>query len=153
MDYLARVEPVHRNMLGLRQIKSTGVLDGHYLLIGGAERLVLEWKVSMGGLIYQREGIAVQQLEPDFNDLLRKSGSASFSPKQIPNMTLHEFYLLSRRLAPIERDGEGDTEEWNLFTAYLPHDFKDVKDLDDRNSLSKMLVRWKSDRVSSHSFR
>jgi hypothetical protein len=49
--YIDRILPVTRHNARMRGLKGTSVADGNYLLDGGAERLVLEWKSSMGKLI------------------------------------------------------------------------------------------------------
>lgn len=143
-NYLGRINPVTRNTVRLRGVKGTSVLDGNYLVDGGAERLILEWKVSMGRLIDKRDGVPIEPLEPEFNDLLRKSGSASYQPRKVKGMTDIEFINLAHNLAPIESDGDGDQEEWNLFEQYLPLTFDDSEDLNEPHSLSSMLCAWKS---------
>lgn len=148
--YLDRITPITRNTATLRNLKGTTIADGNYLLDGGAERLVLEWKVSMGRLMDRRDGVPIEPLEPDFDDLLHKSGSASYQPKSITDMTDFEYFNLAHRLAPIESDGIEDKEEWNLFKEYLPLKFDDLDDLNDQHSLSDMLSLWKFDRVSCH---
>jgi len=150
--YLDRIKPVTRRTVGMRGLKSTSVADGNYLVDGGAERLILEWKNSMDMLIKRRDGITHEPLEPDFDDLLYKSGSASYTPKRIEKMASYDFMLLSKDLAPIESDGVDDKEEWNLFERYLTHTFDDLEDLNEPHSLSRMLSHWKVDQVSSESF-
>lgn len=106
----------------------------------------------MNKLIKRRDGITCEPLKTDFDDLLHKSGSGSYTPKEIEKMTFYDFVLLSRDLAPIESDGVNDKEEWNLFERYLPHTFDDLEDLKEPHSLSKMLNDWKLHKVSSESF-
>ncbi|XTI85849.1 hypothetical protein V2W45_1377750 [Cenococcum geophilum] len=144
--YLDRIQPVTRRTASMRGLKGTSVADGNYLVDGGAERLVLEWKTSMGKLIDRRDGVPIEPMDPDFNDLLRKSGSASYQPKIIDGMSRHEFFNISMSLAPIESDGVEDQEEWNLFEHYLPMTFDDLEGLNDRHSLSDMLSLWKADK-------
>lgn len=148
--YLDRIQPVTRRTASMRGLKGTSVADGNYLVDGGAERLVLEWKTSMGKLIDRRDGVSIEPMDPDFNDLLRKSGSASYKPKIIDGMSRHEFFNISMKLAPIESDGVEDQEEWNLFEHYLPMTFDDLEGLNDRHSLSDMLSLWKTDKVRYH---
>lgn len=148
--YLDPITPVTRNTVSLRGLKGTTIADGNYLLDGGAERLVLEWKVSIGRLIDRRDGMPTEPLEPDFDALLHKSGSASYQPKRITDMTDFEYFNLAHSLAPIESDGAEDQEEWNLFKQYLPLQFEDLEDLNDRHSLSDMLGLWKVESVSCH---
>jgi len=45
-------------------------------------------------------------------------------------MSEAEYFLLMYALAPVESDGPGDIEEWNLFERYLPAD-DDVENLND----------------------
>jgi hypothetical protein len=148
--YLDRITPVTRNTARLRGLKGTTIADGNYLLDGGAERLVLEWKVSMGRLMSRRDGVPDEPLEPDFDALLHKSGSASYQPKKITNMTDFEYFQLAHSLAPIESDGAEDQEEWNLFEQYLPLQFEDLEDLNERHSLSNMLSLWRVESVCCH---
>jgi hypothetical protein len=101
----------------------------------------------MGRLMDRRDGVPVAPREPDFDDLLRKSGSSSYKPKRVDGMSNHEFLDLATTLAPIESDGVDDQEEWNLFDEYLPMDFDDVEDLNVHDSLSTMLTIWGTDKV------
>jgi hypothetical protein len=63
---------------------------------GGAERLALGWKASIGQLIDRRGGVPIEPMDAKFNDLLHKSGSASYKLRITENMTMHEFLNLSR---------------------------------------------------------
>lgn len=146
--YLDRIAIVTRNTAGMRGLKGTSIADGNYLLDGGSERLVLEWKVSMGRLMDKRDGVPIKPMDPDFDDLLHKSGSASYKPKHIDGMPRHEFRNLSMKLAPVESDGIEDEEEWNLFEQYLGMTFDDLEDLNEPHSLSDMLEYWKVHTVS-----
>jgi hypothetical protein len=98
-------------------------------------------------LIDRGDGVPIEAMDPDFNDLLGKSGSASYTPKIIEDMTRHEFVNLSMELAPIESDGV-DKEEWKLFEQYLAKYFNELEDLNDPHSLSNMSSLWKDDMVS-----
>ncbi|OCK84359.1 hypothetical protein K432DRAFT_320527 [Lepidopterella palustris CBS 459.81] len=144
--YLDRIVPVTRYNARMRGLKGRSISYGNYLLDGGAERLILEWKSSMGKLIDRRDGVPIEPMEPDLNDLLRKSGSASYQSKIIDGMSRHEFFNLSTNLAPIESDGAEDQEEWNLFERYLSMTFDDIEDLNEPHSLSDMLSEWKTDK-------
>jgi hypothetical protein len=146
--YLDRILPVTIATASIRELRGTSIADGNYLLDRGAERLILEWRVSMGQLLDRRDGVLIEPLDPDFNDLLHKSGSASYQPKIIERMSHHEFYRLSRSLAPIESDGPDDKEEWNLFEKYLAITLDDLEVLKERHSLSDMLGEWHLDQVS-----
>ena len=127
--------------------RGTSIADGNYLLDGGAERLVLEWKVSMRKLMDKRDGVPIKPLDADFDELLHKSGSASYQPKYIDGMSGHEFFNLSTHLAPVESDGVNDQNEWNLFEHYLSTTFDELEDLNEPHSLSDMLTHWYCDRV------
>jgi hypothetical protein len=117
----------------------------------GTEKLVQEWKVLMGRLIDTREGIARGPTDPDRDDLFHKAGSASYKrPEKIEGIPVEAVRVLSGILAPIESDGPGDKDEWDLFKAYLPLAFKKAEDLQDPHSLSTMLNHWRADRVGSH---
>lgn len=146
--YLDRIHPVTRATASIRGLPATAIPDGNYVLDGGSERLVLEWKVLMGKLLDKRDGVPIQPLDPNFKDLLYKSGSASYQPKIIESMSEHVFFQLSGQLAPVESDGADDKEEWNLFEQYLPMTFDDPEDLKEPHSLSDMLKTWKVDTVS-----
>ncbi|KAF8859944.1 hypothetical protein BDZ45DRAFT_688807 [Acephala macrosclerotiorum] len=145
-EYLDRVQPLTRNVTKLRNLKGTSILDGNYLLDAGAERLCLEWKITVGALIDKRDGVEVTEtMDPDFNDLLRKSGSAKYVPKMYPGMTTFEYMLLTSTLAPFESDGMEDEEEWNLFEEFLTVSGDRSEDLEDRHSLSDMLEDWRKE--------
>jgi hypothetical protein len=131
-------------------LRGTTIADGNYLVDGGAERLILEWKVSMGRLMDRRDGVPFEPLEPGFDDLLHKAGSASYKPRKITGMTDFEYLNLSHHLAPIESDGAEDQQEWSLFKQYLPLTFDSLEDLKERHSLSDMLNRWRFDVVRCH---
>jgi hypothetical protein len=45
VEILDRLEPLTRNNFKFRGVNVGGILDGHDLVTGGVERLVLEWKV------------------------------------------------------------------------------------------------------------
>ncbi|PVH67545.1 hypothetical protein DL98DRAFT_523281 [Cadophora sp. DSE1049] len=149
-DFLDRVQPLTRNLTRLRNLESSSFLDGNYLLDAGAERLSLEWKVTVGGLIDKRDGVESETMDSRhsaFNDLLRKSGSSNYIPQMVPGMSEFEFILLSCTLAPIEGDGSGDSEEWNLFEEYLAVADNHEEDLNNRHSLSETLEAWGHDVV------
>lgn len=134
-------------MFKMRGVKASSVIDGNYLLDGGCERLILKWKVMMGMLMDRRDGVPIQPLNNDFHDLLERAGSATYEPKYIAGMELHEFINLSGKLAPIESDGPGDEDEWNLFDNYLVRKFTNLEDLDDPRSLGDMVMAWEADKV------
>jgi hypothetical protein len=148
-DFNIRLEIVFRNTIPLRGLKTMSILDGEYLLDGGAERLVLEWKVRRGKKIDDRDGVDQgEAMAPAFDRLLRRAGSSTYQYEAVPGMSQHEDFLLRYRLAPIESAGEGDTQEWNLFDEFID-DEENEEGLLDRHSLSKMLDLWAFHTVSS----
>lgn len=150
--YLDRIHPVTRATAWVRGLRGTSVADGNYLLDGGSERLILEWKHVMKQLLCKRDGISIEPLDGDLDDLLHKSGSASYQPKRLGRVSHHERSILSKSLAPIESDGVGDEEEWNLFEQYLTVDSNDPDSLDEPHSLSNMLDSWATAVVSDYFF-
>ncbi|KAF1980359.1 hypothetical protein BU23DRAFT_625635 [Bimuria novae-zelandiae CBS 107.79] len=153
-NYLDRIKPVTpENAVKMRGIKATSVVNCNYVLDAGAERLVLQWRFNMRRLIDM--GDEVVNNEPSdpndpslfMTDLWNKSGSASLTPEQPENISRYTFLKLSTQTAPIESDGPGDENEWNLFEQYLSLPSKDIKDLEDRHSLSNMLTHWSHDRL------
>ena len=68
-------------------------------------------------------------------------------PRRPALTSIADFFSLSTRLAPIESDGPGDNDEWDLFENYLPLEFSHDADLDERHSLSEMLDYWDMDCV------
>lgn len=127
-----------------------GILDGNYLVTGGIERLVLEWKVSHGKWADKRDGLydeSKDRLPADFESLLRQAGSAVYQGSKIPDsMDRFEHYNLITTLAPNESDGPDDKSEWNLFNEYLD---SSLHMLDNPHDLSSMLRHWQNDVVSS----
>lgn len=97
----------------------------------------------------KRDGIydeSKDRLSPDFDALLRKAGSAGYQNQEMPEcMECFEYNILSSHLAPYESDGPGDSEEWNLFAAYLD---KTPEALGKPHILSTMLQHWENDLVS-----
>ncbi len=75
-------------------------------------------------------------------DLLRKSGSAKYVPQQVLGMSHDQFKLLSGPLAPIESDGPGDKDEWDLFEQFLVVADEALDDSEVRHSLRTMLSLW-----------
>lgn len=152
-DFLDRVQPLTRNSMQFRHLKSSSILDGNYLVDAGAERLTLEWRVTLEKLIDKRDGVQIEPTDVAFNDLLRKSGSSKYVPQRVPNMSTFEYMLLIDTLAPIESDGPEDAEEWNLFEEYLAVADDDQEGLKNRHSLSETLETWRQDVVSSLSIK
>lgn len=84
-------------------------------------------------------------MSPSFNNLLRKAGSATYTYQTVEGISRHEYMLLTGQLAPIESDGAGDEDDWNLFEEYL-----EVDSVKDRDTLGAPLGKWESDVVSWH---
>lgn len=146
-EWLKRLEPVTRCTFGDRELKATSVADGNYLVDGGAEKLILHWKSSMGRLINERDGLDHTPDNPDLVQIIYKAGSASFTPKRPGGLDDLECDRLLGSLAPIESDGPGDTDEWNLIEE-CSLGFDDLDDLKQTDSLSLMLKKWKFISVS-----
>ncbi|KAI0868090.1 hypothetical protein GGS24DRAFT_507126 [Hypoxylon argillaceum] len=141
-EWLKRLEPVTRCTFGDRELKATSVADGNYLVDGGAEKLILHWKSSMGRLINERDGLDHTPDNPDLVQIIFKAGSVSFTPKRPGGLDDLECDRLLGSLAPIERDGPGGTDEWNLIEE-CSLGFDDLDDLKQTDSLSLMLYKWK----------
>lgn len=148
-EWLTRLAPLSRVTFPARGLKATSLQDGDYLVDGGAEKLILHWKSSMGRLIDERDGVEHKPEDPDFVDLIYKAGSASFAAKQPEGLGLLEYGRLLGCLAPIESDGPGDAHEWNLIEEYSPLRFDDLDDLKQTNILSSMLEKWRFNSVRS----
>ena len=134
-----------------RGVNASSILDGNYVLDGGAERLVFQWKAERGRQINERDGTAEEDSDPQFPELdhlLQKAGSPSFSGKRPERMPLPEYFTFLTVLAPNESDGSDDREVWNLFDEYLLT--RRPGSLDNQNDLSQMLARWKAHTVSKH---
>ncbi|KAI9928440.1 hypothetical protein MW887_002485 [Aspergillus wentii] len=143
IPFLDQVQPLTRNNWGLRGLNASAILDGNYMLPGGVERLVLEWKVTRGKWIDIRDGnYKESRMDADFDALLHKAGLAEYSGKltKPPKMGEYEYHNLLYTLAPYESDGVG--EEWNLFESYLDATEGAV---DNPCDLSGMLGRWMED--------
>lgn len=149
--YLDRIVPLTRNTFKLRGLKPSSVSDGSYLLPGGAERLILEWKVTRGMAIDKRDGVydeAFYRLDPDVNDLLYKAGSSQFWPTGRPGgLDVFEYYTLARTVAVNECSGE---EEWNLFEQFLGQD--KGSGVWGGHDLSSLVGRWQEAVVSFRFF-
>ncbi|KAK5046650.1 hypothetical protein LTR84_007411 [Exophiala bonariae] len=147
VEFLDRLQILTRSNYRFRGLSAKNVISGNYLLDGGAERLLLNWKAQRGRWIDKNAG---EQPEPDistaFSNLLRNSGSSSFTYEKVEGLGMHEYMLLTTMLAPFESDGPQDTDEWNLFTEYLPGD-EDEDQLHEQHSLSSTLARWNNDVV------
>ncbi|KAL4875157.1 hypothetical protein BJY04DRAFT_224354 [Aspergillus karnatakaensis] len=141
-SYLTRLKPLTRHTFPLRGLKSSSVADGSYLLPGGVERLVTEWKVQHSMALDKRDGVfdpTMYTLEPSVHDLLYKAGKRGYWPSGRPRMLdQYEYWVLLRVTAVNEWGGKG--EEWNLFEEFLGEDKEGAEG--DKHGLSKMLGRW-----------
>ncbi|KAL4999879.1 hypothetical protein BDV10DRAFT_163964 [Aspergillus recurvatus] len=139
--YLNRLVPLTRNTFRLRGLKPSSVSDGTYLLPGGAERLLLEWKVRRGMEIDKRDGVfdrSCYELDRDVRALLYEAGSKGYWPSGRPaGLDMYEYYTLARTVA-VNEVGDGDGDEWNLFEVFLGHGDSGSG----RHDLSEMLGRW-----------
>lgn len=83
------------------------VKDDNYLVPGGVERLVLQWKVT-SGRIDKHDGVSDEEeegdsLHPEFQDLLNEAGSAKYKRGARPEgMDRFEEHNLLYTLAPYE---------------------------------------------------
>ncbi|KFZ07678.1 hypothetical protein V502_09824 [Pseudogymnoascus sp. VKM F-4520 (FW-2644)] len=143
-DFLDRVQPLNRNMWPFRNLKSSSMLDGNYLLDAGAERLTIAWKLAVGKLINERDGVETKDDSSSaLRDLLSMAGSSKYVPQEVPDVETFERRLLSSTLAPNESDGPEDIEEWNLFDEYLVVRDDDQESLKNRHTLGMTLFLWK----------
>ncbi|KAL4794271.1 hypothetical protein BDV19DRAFT_195782 [Aspergillus venezuelensis] len=148
-QYLSRLLPLTRNTYPLRGLKPSSVSDGTYLLSGGAERLILEWKLRRSIALDQRDGVfdaAQYKLDDDVRDLLYRAGEKGYWPGGRPRgLDVFEYFTLVRTVAPNESGefGDGDEKGWNLFEEFLERDWE--KSADEgrrdtrRHNLSAML--------------
>ncbi|KAI2616529.1 hypothetical protein GGR54DRAFT_649356, partial [Hypoxylon sp. NC1633] len=141
-DHLSHLHPLTRVTFGLRGLGVSSIPD--YILDGGSERLILEWKDTMERLIARRDNIPLKTLDPAIDDLLHKSGSASYRSNKIPGVSDFELSVLSHYFAPIQSEGPEDEEEWNLFEEFMPIRPDDTDGLNRTDSLSHMLNLWHS---------
>ena len=108
-------------------------------LDGGAERLVVEWKMRGLRNLKEVERRITQGIGQTWQEEWCQPGPAT---TEQPAPKSSKQALLRRHLSPNESDGPGDTQKWNLFEEYLvplvnpDHSYN-------RNSLSTMLRRWK----------
>ncbi|OBT83815.1 hypothetical protein VE02_05512 [Pseudogymnoascus sp. 03VT05] len=143
-DFVDRVQPVTRNTWSFRNLNSSSVLDGNYLLDAGAERLTISWKEAVKKLINERDGVETKDdTSAAVRNLLDDAGSSEYVPQEIPDADAFEVRLLNTILAPNESDGPEDTEEWNIFYEFQMVVDGDQKSLDNRHSLDMSLYLWR----------
>ncbi|KAL4812434.1 hypothetical protein BDW67DRAFT_170060 [Aspergillus spinulosporus] len=149
--YLNRLVPLTRNTFRLRGLKLSSVSDGSYLLSGGAERLILEWKLRRGMEIDKRDGVfdpACYELGRGVHALMYEAGSRGYWPSGRPaELDMYEYYTLARTVA-VNESGDGNEEEWNLFEAFLGHRESGSESGSGRHDLSELLERWEQSKVS-----
>ncbi|KAJ5111983.1 hypothetical protein N7532_000028, partial [Penicillium argentinense] len=139
VEFLERLQPLTRNTFKFRGVHVGGILDGNYLVPGGVERLVMEWKDTHGKWADKRDGL----LPANFDTLLRQAGSAVYQGTNMPHgLDQFEFYNLITTLASNESEGPDDKSEWNLFNKYLD---SSAQALDNPHDLSSMLQHWQND--------
>ncbi|KAL4864644.1 hypothetical protein BDV12DRAFT_205598 [Aspergillus spectabilis] len=79
----------------IADFSASSILDTNYLVPGGLERLILEWKVRCGEQVDRRDGPVDRTnkgLDLDLSDLLQRAGSATY-----------EYHNLLSTLAPYEK--------------------------------------------------
>ncbi|KAL0943834.1 uncharacterized protein CTRU02_201721 [Colletotrichum truncatum] len=142
VDYLKRVHAVTRSNFKVRGLKGNSILSGNYLVEGGIERLVLQWRVERCRQIYAGDGNAesAEPMAENFANLLDKAGLPGFEAEKPEGMTSHEYRNLLTILAPNESDGPEDNDVWNLFEQYLYT--RKPGSLDNRHDLSDMIDAW-----------
>ncbi|KXJ90526.1 hypothetical protein Micbo1qcDRAFT_176311 [Microdochium bolleyi] len=144
--YLDLLMPVTRMSFAARDLRLTSIMNGGWLLDGGAEKLALHWKDLMKTRQRKLRGQEDLPMSAGLRELLARAGSASFTPRKVPGMPDFEFSILSTILAPIESDGPGDITEWNLLHYYLSREFVAHPELvEDPPLLSAVLRKWETD--------
>ncbi|KAL4947985.1 hypothetical protein BDW69DRAFT_189679 [Aspergillus filifer] len=140
--YLSRLIPLTRNTYPLRGLKPSSVSDGTYLLPGGTERLILEWKLRRSIALDQRDGVfdpARYDLDEQVRGLLYRAGEEGYFPSKRPRgLDVFEYFTLVRTVAP----NEG---RWNLFEEFL--DASMIEENNgrrdwERHDLSNLLEKW-----------
>ncbi|KAL4967011.1 uncharacterized protein BDV14DRAFT_198474 [Aspergillus stella-maris] len=146
-QYLSRLLPLTRNTYPLRGLKPSSVSDGTYLLCGGAERLILEWKLRRCIELDQRDGCFDAKrydLDDDVRDLLYRAGEKGYWPGGRPRgLDVFEYFTLVKTVAVNEAGEFG--EGWNLFDEFLHQDGKGEGERErewGRHDLSTMLEGW-----------
>jgi hypothetical protein len=112
VPFVRRVSPVMRSTFTFRGIKAFSILNGKYLVDGGAERLVLHWMLERSRQIEERNGVVVNYSPffQNFTNLLYNAGTPGFNGEKPMFMTEHEYSYLLDTLAPNESDGPDDRE-------------------------------------------
>ncbi|KAL4940088.1 hypothetical protein BDV06DRAFT_26298 [Aspergillus oleicola] len=144
--YLSRLIPLTRNTYHLRGLKPSSVSDGTYLISGGGERLILEWKLRRSMELDRRDGVydpRQYELDNEISDLLYKAGERGFVLSGRPRgLDVFEYFTLARTVAVNEPDSFGEVGGWNLFEEFLDESRKEGGQGRERHGLSRMLERW-----------
>jgi hypothetical protein len=77
-----------------------------------------------------------------------KAGSSNVNIPYVAGLDPHEYFLQTTTLAPIESDGPGDDNEWNLYENFLDISDGDIEQLHDRHRLSRTLRMWRNAKVN-----
>jgi hypothetical protein len=154
-DYLDRLRPlIHSTAVTLRGLKESSDWHKRWYLDAGTMRLVLEWKTLMKFLLCAKSSMASGCLPEvfDLSAIVQNKGPVEYLPDEL------EAYIQTPIDDPTECDGPEDQEPWNLFERYMSltaksigklKDFKDLRDLEKRHTLSEMLESWSKDQASA----
>ncbi|KAH6885235.1 hypothetical protein B0T10DRAFT_576901 [Thelonectria olida] len=145
LPFHQRVHPITRSTFSARGVKVTSILDGNYLVDGGAERLILQWIDERRQQIRERDGEVdnARPMAQNLVDLFNMAGTPGFRGEKPVRMGEFEYQNLLGPLAPNECDGLEDLEVWNLFDEYLST--RRPGSLENRHDLSEMLQKWSKD--------
>jgi hypothetical protein len=105
-DFLGRLQPITRATYPLLNVPTLSVLDGHSLLDGGAERLILEWKIERGKRIDEQAGVQQEPIGPTFENLSQRAGCSTFKSQEISkisNTRSFSWYTPLHRLIAMAR--------------------------------------------------
>lgn len=140
--FLDRLYPVTRSNWRLRGLSPISVMDGKYMVPGGIELLVEEWKSTRRMWIDKRDRVYDENKEQSDAALLYKTGSVEHQVEEMPpSMSAAEH--------PSENDGHGDTKELDLFDIYLD---PSEEGFNNPHGLSAMLYSFLFDTVSSSNY-
>ncbi|RYP36414.1 hypothetical protein DL767_003377 [Monosporascus sp. MG133] len=146
-QYLRRLRPITRHTVPLR----IDPYNAYALLDGGAEKLILEWKEVLNGLIARRAGDPWPPQDLATYGILHSAGRLGFYRHKPAFLSHYEYFLHTHQLAPIESDGPGEEDEWDLFDQYYrtehPYDIEYQA-----NRLGEMLRSWQHDKVLANSY-
>ena len=149
-QFLNRLHPLTRKTAHMRAPED--VRD--CLLDGGAEKLIVLWKIHRLKRIAVRKGEVYDASETDVDDLFYNAGAPdgfSGGEQYVGKkgvVSEAEYFLSLHQLAPSECEGADDPEPWNLFNSYLIATQKKTLSLAEQHCLSPMLESWERDVVS-----